>query len=31
METDEFIEETARDRLGLVKDNEVVFNEEQGE
>ena len=31
METDEFIEETARDRLGLVKDNEVVFKEEQGE
>lgn len=31
MQTDEFIEETARDRLGLVKDNEVVFKEEQGE
>lgn len=31
MQTDEFVEETARDRLGLVKDNEVVFKEKQGE
>lgn len=28
MQTDEFVEETARDRLGLVKDNEIVFKEE---
>lgn len=31
MGSDEFIEETARDRLGLVKDNEYVFKEDQGE
>lgn len=31
MGSDAFIEETARDRLGLVKDNEYVFKEEQGE
>ncbi len=30
MQTDEFAEEVARDRLGLVKDNEIVFREENG-
>lgn len=28
METDEYAEETAREKLGLVKDNEIVFKEE---
>ena len=27
MQTDEYIEEIARNRLGLVKDNEIVFEE----
>ncbi|MDO4308605.1 MAG: septum formation initiator family protein [Eubacteriales bacterium] len=27
METDEYVEEVARNRLGLVKDNEIVFEE----
>lgn len=27
MQTDEYAEEAARDRLGLVKDNEIVFQE----
>lgn len=31
MQTDGFVEETARDRLGLVKENEYVFKEAQGE
>lgn len=31
MQTDEFVEETARSRLGLVKNNEIVFREEEGE
>ena len=25
MNTDEYVEEIARDKLGLVKDNEIVF------
>lgn len=29
MQTDEYIEEVARDKLGLVKDNEIVFQEEE--
>ena len=29
MQTDEFAEEVARDKLGLVKDNEIVFKESQ--
>lgn len=29
MQTDEYIEEVARNRLGLVKDNEIVFEEEK--
>jgi cell division protein DivIC len=29
MQTDEYISEVARDKLGLVKDNEIVFEEEQ--
>lgn len=29
METDEYVEEVARNRLGLVKDNEIVFEEEK--
>ena len=28
METDEYAEDVARNKLGLVKDNEVVFEEE---
>lgn len=28
MQTDEYIAETARDKLGLIKDNEIVFEEE---
>lgn len=28
METDEYAEEVAREKLGLVKDNEIVFEEE---
>ena len=28
MKTDSFAEEVARDRLGLVKENEIVFEEE---
>lgn len=27
METDEYVEEVARNKLGLVKDNEIVFEE----
>lgn len=27
MQEDEYIEEVARDRLGLVKDNEIIFRE----
>ena len=27
MDTDEYAEEVARDKLGLVKDNEIVFKE----
>ena len=27
MQTDEYVEQTARERLGLVKDNEIVFEE----
>ena len=27
METDEYAEEVARDKLGLVKDNEIVFKD----
>lgn len=29
METDEYVEEVARNRLGLVKENEIVFEEEK--
>ncbi len=29
MQTDEYVEEIARDKLGLVKDNEIVFREGQ--
>lgn len=29
METDEYAEEIARDKLGLVKDNEIVFKEQE--
>lgn len=29
MQTDEYAEEVARERLGLVKDNEIVFKKEQ--
>ena len=29
METDEYTEEAAREKLGLVKDNETVFKKEQ--
>ena len=29
METDEYAEEVARDKLGLVKDNENVFKEQE--
>lgn len=28
MESDEYAEETAREKLGLVKENEIVFKEE---
>ena len=28
-ETDEYAEEVARDKLGLVKDNEIVFKEQE--
>lgn len=31
MQTDEYVEEAARDRLGLVKDNEIIFKEAGGE
>lgn len=31
MQTDEYMEEAARDRLGLVKDNEIIFKEADGE
>ena len=27
MQTDEYVEEAARDRRGLVKDNEIIFRE----
>lgn len=30
MQTDEYMEEAARDRLGLVKDNEIIFKEAEG-
>ena len=29
METDEYAEEVAGDKLGLVKDNEIVFKEQE--
>ena len=29
MQTDEYVEEVARNRLGLVKDNEIVFEEKK--
>lgn len=29
MKTDEYAEEVARERLGLVKDNEIVFQEKE--
>lgn len=29
METDEYAAEVARDKLGLVKDNEIVFKEQE--
>lgn len=29
MQTDEYAEEVARDKLGLVKENEIVFKEEK--
>ena len=29
MQTDEFAEEVAREKLGLVKENEIVFQEEK--
>lgn len=29
METDEYAEEVAREKLGLVKDNEIVFKQEE--
>ncbi len=29
METDDYVEEVARNRLGLVKDNEIVFEEKK--
>nr|WP_242986873.1 septum formation initiator family protein [uncultured Blautia sp.] len=29
METDEYTEEVAREKLGLVKDNETVFKKQQ--
>ena len=29
MQTDEYIAEVARDKLGLVKGNEIVFEEEK--
>ena len=29
MQTDEYVAEVARDKLGLVKDNEIVFEEEK--
>ena len=29
MLTDEFAEQIAREKLGLVKDNEIVFEEEK--
>lgn len=29
MQTDAYVEEAARDRLGLVKDNEIIFREEE--
>lgn len=28
MESDEYAEETAREKLGLVKENEIIFKEE---
>lgn len=28
MQTDAYMEEAARDRLGLVKDNEIIFRED---
>ena len=29
LKTDEYVEEAAREKLGLVKDNEIVFQEEK--
>ena len=29
LQTDEYVEEVARNRLGLVKDNEIVFEEKK--
>lgn len=31
MKTDEYVEETAREKLGLVKENEIVFKEGESE
>ena len=31
MKTDEYVEETAREKLGLVKENEIVFKEGDSE
>lgn len=31
MQTDEYAEEIAREKLGLVKDNEIVFQEEESD
>ena len=29
IDTDEYIEKTAREKLGMVKDNEILFKESQ--
>lgn len=29
MDTDEYVAEVAREKLGLVKDNEIIFKEEE--
>ncbi len=31
MDTDEYVERTARDRLGMVKEDEIIFREEEKE
>jgi cell division protein DivIC len=28
MQTDEYIERTARERLGMIKENEIIFKEQ---